>query len=574
MADSQKATVSITRKQSFQKRVELLRSERSSFIPLWRELSDFHLAHRGRFLVSDRNKGHKRNTKQINNTSRLAVRTLASGMMAGITSPARPWFKLGISNKALMSDPTVKVWLLHVEKIIREIFNQSNLYNALHTVYQELGVFGTATMGIFEDYENVIRCKPYTVGSYFLGTDGYDRVDTWAREYELTVGQLVKRFGLKNCSKSVQKQWETGSTEEWVTVVHLIEPNDDRDRMNPLAKHMKFRSVYYEKTSPNLENCFLLESGFRTFPILAPRWEVTGEDIYGVACPGMDSLGDGKGLQLAEKMKYEAIEKHVDPHLVAPTSLRNVVSKGLLPGDISFVDGNTTEGLRPVYQVNPNLNYHNADIEKVEDRIDRAFYVDLFLMLANSDRRQITAREIAERHEEKLLMLGPVLERLHNELLDPLIDRTFEIGLEAGIFGKIPDVLSEQEIKIEYVSVLAQAQRIVATGNIEQVAGYIGQLSAVWPEARHKFNATKSVEEYADATGVSPDLIRSDDEVSELMAQEAQQIQQQQMMEKGADMAKSAKTLSETDVTNTESALNRLMGGAGYSVPQAATGGR
>ena len=76
---------------SYNKRLESLRKERSSFKPLWQELSDYHLAHRGRFLTSDRNKGHKRNTKQINNSSRLASRTLASGMMAGITSPARPW---------------------------------------------------------------------------------------------------------------------------------------------------------------------------------------------------------------------------------------------------------------------------------------------------------------------------------------------------------------------------------------------------------------------------------------------------------------------------------------------------
>jgi len=53
----------------------------------------------------------------------------------------------------------------------------------------------------------------------------------------------------------------------------------------------------------------------------------------------------------------------------------------------------------------------------VENRIERSFYVDLFLMLANSDRRQITAREIEERHEEKMLMLGPVLQRLNDELL-------------------------------------------------------------------------------------------------------------------------------------------------------------
>lgn len=549
------------RKKSFRKRIELLKSERSSFIPLWRELSDFHLAHRGRFLVSDRNKGHKRNTKQINNTSRLAVRTIASGMMAGITSPARPWFKLGMSDERLMDDMSVKLWLIHVERLLREIFNKSNVYNALHTTYQELAVFGTATMGVFHNYDNVIRCKPYTVGSYMLGLDGEDRVDTWAREYDLTVGQLIKRFGYDNCSRSTQQNWDKGNTEAWVTVTHLVEPNDNRDRLSPFAKHKTYRSVYYEQQCT--EDKFLLETGFDRFPIMAPRWDITGEDIYGVACPGMDSLGDTKALQLGEKMKYEAIEKMLDPHMVAPTSLRNVIAKGLPSGEISFVDGNSTDGIRPVYQVQPRIDYHLEDIRQTQDRIDKAFYVDLFLMLSNSDRRQITAREVAERHEEKLLMLGPVLERLHNELLDPLIDRTFQLALDAGILGEIPDVLQGTELKVEYISVLAQAQRIVATGNIEQVAGYISQISQVWPEARHKFNAIKSVEEYGEAIGISPELLKSDDDVTAAMQQEAQQAQAQQMAERGGEMAQSAKALSETDLTNENSALQRLMGVVG-----------
>ncbi len=118
---------------SYNKRLEALRSERSSFIPLWRELSDYHLGYRGRFLVSDRNKGHKRNTKIYNNTSKLSARTLASGMMAGITSPARPWFKLGSPDTELNDAPAVKEWLHKVQTIMYRVFSQSNAYLSLHS---------------------------------------------------------------------------------------------------------------------------------------------------------------------------------------------------------------------------------------------------------------------------------------------------------------------------------------------------------------------------------------------------------------------------------------------------------
>jgi len=565
MADSHKAVRSITRKQSYLKRIELLRSERSSFIPEWEELSDYCLAHRGRFLVSDRNKGQRRNTKQINNACRLAVRTLASGMMAGITSPARPWFKLGMSDTALMDNPDVKRWLLMVERVMREIFNQSNTYRSLHAVYQELGVFGTASMGVFENFDNVIRCKPYTIGSYFIALNGKDEVDTWAREYQMTVSQLVSEFDYNNCSLTVQKQWDSGNTEAWIDVCHIIEPNDNRDHQSPMAKHKKFRSIYFEKAAPTNDDKFLRESGFDELATLNPRWEVTGEDIYGTDCPGTEAIGDTKALQLSETQLYEGIEKRNNPHMVAPTSLRNVVAKGFLAGEVSFVDAvSANNGLRPVYQFDPKIGDHATDIERVTNRIDKAFYVDLFLMLANSDRRQITAREIAERHEEKLLMLGPVLERLHNELLDPLIDRVFNIGMRAGIFGETPEVLSEKQIKVEYISILAQAQRMVATNAIDQTAGFVAELTSIWPEARHKLKPEKMIDDYAEATGVSPDIVATSDEYNQAVIAEQQQAQQQQAVDSASQLAGDAKTLSEID-PNADTGLSNIMQQMGLS---------
>lgn len=563
---------SATRKESYLKRVEMLRSERSTYLPLWKELSDYHLAHRGRFLVADRNKGHKRNTKQINNTSRRAIRTLASGMMAGITSPARPWFRLAVPDPQIMEMGPVRTWLMTVERIMREIFNQSNLYNSLHSFYQELGVFGTATMGIYEDFDNVIRCKTYTVGSYVLGANGKDEIDSWAREYQLTVGQLVKFFGLENCSQSVQDQWRSGSTEAWVDVIHLVEPNDNRDLLSPLAKHKRWRSIYFEKGTDrhkSLEDKFLKESGFDEFPILAARWDVTGEDIYAACCPGIDALGDTKALQLAEQMKYRAIERHVDPHMIAPTSMKTTVDTGMTPGEISFVDNGGTQKIEPIYQVNPNLTYHNEDIAKTEDRIEKTFYVDLFLMLANSDRRQITAREIAERHEEKLLMLGPVLERLHNELLDPLIDRVFNIALRAGILPEPPEELSERELKVEYVSVLAQAQRLVAVGAIEQLGNFVTALAGVWPEARHKFDAAQAIDEYGDALGVSPSLIVDDDQYEALVAAEQEATAAAQQAAAGPAMAQSANQLAGADTSgkNALTDLLRMAQAGGMTIP-------
>jgi len=515
-------------------------------MPLWKQLSDYHLAHRGRFLTSDVNKGHKRNTKQINNTSRLASRTQTSGMMAGITSPARPWFRLATPDTALMEVMAVKTWLHDVEALMREIFNQSNAYNVLSATYAELGVFGVAAFGVFEDYDNVIRCQPYTVGSYMLGINGRQEVDTLYREYKRSVGQVVKEFGYEQCSQSVQSQWDNGNSENWVEILHCIEPNDDRDHMNPTAANKKYRSVYLEVGAN--QDKFLKESGFDEFPIMAPRWEVTGDDVYATSCPGIDSIGDAKGLQLLEKRKFQAIDKQVDPPLQGPSSLRNHVDNGgLLPGDKIFVDDMNAGGFKSIYDVNLSISELKEEITRTENRISRTFYEDLFLMLVNSDRRQITAREIEEKHEEKLLMLGPVLERLHNELLDPLIDRTFNIMARAGILPPPPPELENADLRVEYISTLAQAQRLTAIGGIERLGGFVMSMAEIYPEVRHKYDPLQAVDEYAEALGTSPRLVVPDDVVEEKMAAEAQQQQMAAANEMAATAAETAKTTSEID---------------------------
>lgn len=552
---------------SYNKRLEALRSERSTFIPLYRELSDYHLAHRGRFLTSDRNKGHKRNTKQINNTSRMASRTLASGMMSGITSPARPWFRLSSGDSALDDDAAVKAWLHEVQVIMYKVFSASNLYNSLHQVYSELGVFGTAAMGVFQNFDNVIWCRPYTVGSYMLGLNEMNVSDSFYREYEITVAQCVKQFGIDNCSPHVQDQWRKGNSEAWVQIVHVVEPNDDRDSSSPLARDKKYRSVYYEKSKDSHadQERFLRKSGFDTFPILTPRWDVTAEDAYATDCPGITALGDTKALQLGERKLYQGLGKTVSPPMQGPSGMKNKMKGGVLKDDEIVWHDQNQQGLTSIYQnYRPDLNAMMTVNKETEERIRRAFYEDLFLMLAQSDRRQITAREVAEKHEEKLLMLGPVLERLHTELLDPLIDRTFDILQENGVLPPPPEALQSRELDVEYVSVLAQAQRLVNTGAIDRLVAFAGQATPIWPEARHKVKVTQSIDEYADALGVDPSMIRSDEEVAEMQAAEQQQMQQAAAAEQAQQVANTAKTASEID-TGGDNALSTVMRQAGLA---------
>lgn len=532
-----------------------LKSERTGWMTHWQEISGLLLPRSGRYFTTDRNKGEKRHNQIYDNTGTRALRTLAAGMMAGMTSPARPWFRLTTSDPDLDESAGVKEWLADVQRIMQMIYAKSNTYRALHSMYEELGAFGTATCIIQDDFKNVMHMHTLTAGEYAIATDYKGQVNTLYREFQMTVAQMVAEFGKSACSVGVQNLYDRGALDKWVTVMHSIEPRQDRNAAKSDAKNMAWRSCYFELGGDRER--ILRESGFKTFPALGPRWATSGGDIYGNG-PGMEALGDIKQLQHEQLRKAQGIDYKTKPPLQVPTAMK-ARELDTLPGGISYVDmASATGGIRTAFETNLDLSHLLLDIQDVRERINKSFYADLFLMLANSNNPQMTATEVAERHEEKLLMLGPVLERLQNEILDPLIENTFAKMVSAGIVPPAPPELQNMELNVEYVSMLAQAQRAIATNSIDRFVNNLGAVASIKPEVLDKLDVDKWADTYADMLGVDPELIVPGDQVALIRQQRAQQqnaMQQAAMMQAGADTA--AKLSSAK--TNEDNALTSVM---------------
>lgn len=539
-----------------QQRWEGLKSERSGFDSHWREMAEYFLPRSSRFMSSDRNNGSKSKYNKIyDNSGTKALRTLAAGMMSGMSSPARPWFRLGTTDSDLMEFQPVKVWLNEVTTSIRGVFNRSNTYRSLHQVYEELGLFGTASSIIVDDFRNTIRHETLTAGEYCIATDNRREVTTLFREFDMTVSQIVREFGLKNCSTATQNLYNTGALDKWITVLHAVEPRYDRDYSKRDALNMPWRSVYLEHGCTDKH---LRESGFANYPALSPRWMTIGNDVYG-GSPAMEALGDCKQLQHEQLRKAKGIDYMTDPAMILPTSLKNQ-EVNLNPGGRVYADNpGATPGARPAFDVNLNLQHLLMDIEDVRDRINGAFYADLFLMLANDTRSGVTATEVAERHEEKLLMLGPVLERLHNEMLNPLIEITFDKLLKTGQLPPPPEEMQGQDLRIEFVSTLAQAQRAVGTASVDRLLGVVGAVAGLKPEVVDKIDADQLIDSYSDMLGVDPTIILADDQVAIIREQraEAQQAQAAAMQTQMA--AETAQKLGTTPMGQGDNALDSMI---------------
>lgn len=555
-----------------------MKSDRSSFEAHWRELGDYLLPRRTRFWTGDRNQGDKRNQKILDSTGRFAVRTLQSGMHAGLTSPARPWMKLTTPDPSLARSPAVKAWLSQVTERMLVVFGQTNLYNAFPTIYGDMGVFGTACMSVVDDTKDLFRCFTYPLGSYALGLDGRGLATAFVREYRLSVRQLIETFALQPdrrtidwsvLSDKVKLCWDKSLYEEPIDVTWLVAPNPHADATRFQARFKPWASCHWEAGAS--EQRLLRESGFDTFPILAPRWDVTGEDTYGTDCPGMTALPDVKQLMGQQKRKALAIETMVKPPTTAPTSLRSQATS-LVPGGITYVDDSTGKAMRSVYDININVQHLVEDIQWTQHQIQRAFYEDLFLMLAQADTgsaQPITAREVAERHEEKLLALGPVLERTNDELLEPLIDRVYSMMEAAHLIPQAPPELEGVTIKAEYTSIMAQAQKIVAVGGLDRFVATTNALIPVAPAVRHKIDYNKLVDLYADALGVEPSLVLTDEVANAAGQAEAQAAQRQAEADQAQKMAAAVKSAGTTPMTG-DTALTRLVAGQQGGQPAAA----
>ena len=539
-----------------------MKTDRFSWWTHWRELADYILPRRYKWLITPNqgNRGSPINQRIIDNTGTIAVRVLAAGMMSGITSPGRPWFKLATNSDELNDNSNVKLWLAECERRMETVFAESNFYTSLATIYGDLGVFGTGVMIIYQDYDDVIRCFNSCAGEYFLQNDDRQDVSVMGREFVLTVKQVAAQFGLENCSETVQGAIKSGGamlTRE-IIIGHLIEPNDDLVPGAPGIKGMPWREVYWERGTG--QNTLLRVRGFYEKPFIAPRWDIVGNDAYGRS-PGMDALGDIKMLQVEQKRKAQAIDKHVNPPMIADVSLKNEPAS-MLPGGVTYVNGTGGAiGFKPAYEIAPDFSGLVEDIKEVQERIKRTFFNDLFMMISQLDTVR-TATEIDARKEEKLIQLGPVLERFENEALDPAITCTFDIMLRGGLFPPVPRELSGQKIKVQYISMLAEAQKAASTTAIERLFGLVGNVSAAVPEALDNIDFDEAIDEYADMLGVSPKIIRATQKVMAIRDQRNQQMQQQTAIQNSVAAAQGAETLSKTDVGGGVNALTRMLGAA------------
>jgi head-to-tail connecting protein len=540
-----------TLRSHLESRLVMLRNWRQAWwTQNWSDLAEFILPRRSIWLTqstggnpspNNMTRGRPINSAIADPTATYATRVCAGGLMSGLASPSRPWFKVVPAIRKTPIDAAGRAWLDQVEDRVYTVLAGSNFYNSFAQECEDLVVFGTGPSIIYEDAKDLIRLYNPAVGEYFLSSGATMRVDGLFRYFVYTNAQIVDFFGVDNCPQQVKDAWEQKGAQLEVEqiVAHAIEPNYGigANDAGKLPGAFTWRETYwlYGNASPKP----LSMRGFIEAPFTAGRWSIQSNDAYGRS-PGMDVLPDVMQLQVMTRRMAEAIEKQVRPPLVGDMSLKNQPSS-TLPGHLTYVANlGPGTGIRSIYEVNPDVAAMSANIMQIENRIKIGLFNDLFLMLEQAPNAKMTAYEVAQKVQEKMQVLGPVIESLITESLKPKLARIFGILKRKGMIDPPPPSLQRMPLDVEFVSMLALAQKAAATGGLERLAAIVGNMAPLFPTVVDLVDDDAFLREFNDLLGNPSKVLRGPEQVEQIRDQKAQQAQAQQKMAAMSQMAEAA----------------------------------
>ncbi len=534
-----------------------LEAQYTSWRTLHKDVAAYILPMQGNFLENEPNSANNTNrmSEIINDAAVQDCLDFGAGMQGGLCSAARPWFKWTMIDRDLAKFGPVRAWLDSVEKIMYRILSGSNFYTTAKLVFSEQGGFGTSAMFIEDHLENTVLFKLMTAGEYRIavGPDGF--VDTLYRQFWMTAKAMEQKFGSGRLSTSAQAALSSSDPFKFFKILHAVEPRKDRDVNKIDAANKPFASTWIE---PGEDQKTLAVSGYDEQPFVAPRFYNVSNSAYGMG-PGIIVLGNAKQLQEMERTGLKSLHREVDPPLDIPAKYKGIVS--LLPGAANYSDEGGTNRIEPILKLNTNLEGLEYKIDKIERRIGRAMFKDLFQMIANADvsGREITATEILERKQEKMQLLSPAIEGQIHEFLDPCLSRVFSVAFRAGMLPPPPEDVEGQEMDVEYISILAQAQQLADAQNMQTYMLEVQRIMELDPNsAIAKTDFLEYLDHYGDVVGVPSKIIRSNEDAEKMIAQMQQAQQQAEQAEKVKMASESAKNMGSAS-TESGTALGDLM---------------
>ncbi len=531
------------------RRLSKLEQQRSTWESHWQELADYMRPRKADIVITSETPGRKRTEQIFDGTAVRAAEMLSASLHGMLTNMSTSWFSLRYRDPQLQLDDEAREWLLSAEDAMYTAFHRSNFQEQIQELYDDLVVFGTATMMIEPDDINNYRFSTRHIAEIYVAENAQGRIDTVYRKFKMTARAAIDQFGEAEVSDRI-RHTEQRDPYEMVDIVHVVQPRSDRDpaKINKLNK--AFSSFYLDRE----DNQVLSESGYDEFPYVCPRWLKSSTELgYGRSC-GMTALADTKVLNRMSEVNLRAAQKMTDPPLMVPDD-GFMLPIRVVPGGLNFYRSGTRDRLEPL-NIGSNTPVALNMEEQRRQAVRSAFYVD---HLQLNQGPNMTATEVLQRTEQSMRMLGPVLGRLQSELLQPMISRCWSIMSRQEAFPQPPEFLQGTgDIEIEYVSPLARAQRKGDAQSLVQLMEFMQPLMAIDPGIADYLDMDGMAQHLIKTLSIPATIVRGEQEVlgkrDERAAQQAQQAEMQEAMQIAQAAGKAAPMVKAVD----DATMNQL----------------
>lgn len=512
------------------KRCEDLNSDNANWQSYYQELADFCLPRKGN-IMSLRTRGEKLKMNHLYDaTAIISLKIMSAGFHSNLTNPSSKWFNLRTRDIRLMKLHEVMMWFKEVEDIMYGTINSSNFDTTMQEFYLGAGCFGTGAILTLEDPKEKVRFTEIPIEQIVMEEDAYGRVNRMYRKFFYTVQQAYDLWGEKAGEAVTGKVKDKPNAR--LEFIHYVGPRDKyisgkRDGIN-----MPFMSMWIEKSKKHL----IGQGGFLEFPYSVGRFYKDTNDVMGFS-PAMDALPWIKLVNAQSKTMLRASMKAADPALILPRR-GFVLPLNANPSATNYHDSKVTADAIKQMPTSANIPITLEVIKQVKTDIEKAFFVPLFQALS-AVTKQMTVPEVQRRIAENMILLGPVVGRFTQEVLDPIISRVFNILWRNSEIPEPPTVLTGQEMDIVYISPLAKAQRESEIYSIEAFLTDVSAIAQAKPGCLDKINEDNAVDVIAKVRGIDPSLIRSDSEIQAIRQQRAEEqakLAQMQATQAGADV--------------------------------------
>lgn len=517
-------------------------TERTQSETMWNELLEFMLNNQhGPFSSSTSfsagmptiTPGAKKTIRLYDSTAMQAVQELASAFQGTLTNPATVWSNLRFTDEDLNNDEAAVSWLSSVNKTIHRKLNESNFNTEIAKAYQSFVALANMAILHEEDEMGNFRFTAVHLGQIAWAENKHGMVDTVYRKFNMTAYQAFQKWGEK-VSDNIVKCLDKDPNRDF-EFVHAIYPRETKDiKLNEFGLaagiHRPVASIYVELNSKTVVE----EGGYYENPLYVGRWGLMPGERYGRG-PSHLALPDTRTLNKLKELALRSVAKQVDPPILA--NQRDLFGQlDMRPATLSIV--RDVKGIVP-FQTAARNDVLQVTVEDLKSSIRSIFFLDKLLLPPRTETGEMTAFEVSQRIEQMQRVLGPVLSRMNNELLNPLIVRAFKVLLRSGALPEMPPILLERgvDVDISFVNQLARAQQIQDVSTIQQWVQGLAMIAQMDPTVIDNINADGIARHMAKIMGVPEEAVQNSDVVGQIRQQRAEAQQQAMQLQAGVQLA-------------------------------------